>query len=416
MARATTKTWLPLDTWAAIMGLNPLHFNGLVSSTMFPATVCGQPWKQFAWQDADKISREDLAEVIRSAELQIAGELGYNLIPDWTIAERVSTVRPADPMLYNANALNIRGQRASIQAEKAHIISGGKLVKSLITAATAITRTDSNGDGYDDVMTIAVTTTITDADEIKVYYPGESGADEWEIRPLKTVTFSGGVATITFNAWQLVDPDEQSKIATDGDAQGLAAETAGNYLTTADVYRVYNDPQSQVQFLWEGIGNVFAACSCGGANCSTCGFDAQDGCLMVRDERLGILSYAAATWDSDDEEFDVTALSVGRNPDQLRLWYYSGWRDLSLDTPNKTMDRHWQLAVAFYAASLLDRSTCGCNNFEAQINFWRRDKSRSGGDLGFTISPHQLDNPFGTTEGAHYALRRVDEPGRKVGR
>lgn len=109
MARASTLTWLSLDRWAEIVGLNPLHFNG-ITTLLTPDSACNSGedvWKQYPYQDAGKISREDLAEAIRDAENQIANYVGYNLLPDWVIDERHTTTRPAVRELFSGG-LNVR--------------------------------------------------------------------------------------------------------------------------------------------------------------------------------------------------------------------------------------------------------------------------------------------------------------------
>lgn len=144
MARAETKTWLSLDRWAEIVGINPIHFNQL-ASTEFP-DLCGQPWYQFDWQDADRVGREAIAQAIRLAERRMSKYLGYNLLPDWT-DEIVKTPRPASPELFG-NAINPRWARKSVNASKSHIISGGIKASTLIEAGAAIVRTDGDADTY----------------------------------------------------------------------------------------------------------------------------------------------------------------------------------------------------------------------------------------------------------------------------
>ena len=63
MARAETLTKLPLDRWAQLMGINPMHFNGVFHPDS-PPTVCQQPWLQHPWQAADRLGREDIANAI----------------------------------------------------------------------------------------------------------------------------------------------------------------------------------------------------------------------------------------------------------------------------------------------------------------------------------------------------------------
>jgi hypothetical protein len=135
----------------------------------------------------------------------------------------------------------------------------------------------------------------------------------------------------------------------------------------------------------------------------------------VRDERLGFLTYIAADWDATNERFDASSSLVTRQPDQVRMWYYAGWRDQSLDRPNVEMDFFWEEAVAFYAASFLDREICGCENARNFIKRWQMDRAMVGSDFNWTITPSQADNVFGSRAGALYAFDATKQPDRKVG-
>lgn len=403
MARAETRTWLSLDRWCEIVGINPLHFNQL-ASTEFP-DLCGQPWYQYDWQDADRVGRESIAMAIRQAERRIAKYLGYNLLPDWH-DEIVMTPRPASPELFG-RAYQPRYSRKSVRASKGHLISGGVKASSLIEADASITRSDADGDGYKELCTVTVTTAVADC-EIRVYFPNENGADEWEIRPI-TVTSTGGVATITFKSWQAVDPDLQSIL----NPTPATAETDGNYITTVDVYRVYNDPQTQVTFMWEALPDN---CDCGSSTCSACGWGTQSGCLQAKDTRLGYFTFNAGTWDADNENFDVAEFSVAREPEKMRIYYYSGFEDRDRTCPRVDMDRELERAIAHFAATLLDRDMCACNNVQHYLDYWREDLARVGSDVTYQNSPMVLGNPFGTMRGAVYAYNVCNDEGRKIGK
>jgi hypothetical protein len=134
MARAKTKTWLPLDRWFELIGIHPLHANQLISNTYFPNAnvACGLNWFQYAWQNANRISREDIALAIRQAENAISNEVGYHLLPDWIpldadygSPERVLFDKPGVPELLNRVGTDIRGQFASIKLSRGWVISGG---------------------------------------------------------------------------------------------------------------------------------------------------------------------------------------------------------------------------------------------------------------------------------------------------
>jgi len=365
MARAETRTWLSLDRWAEIVGINPLHFNQL-ASTQFP-DLCGEPWYQYAWQDADRVGREAIAQAIREAELTMSRYLGYNLVPDWT-DEILLTERPSPPELYGG-ALNPRYASKSVSAMKGHVISGGIRATSLIEAGAAIARSDVDGDAYEELCTVTVTTDVADC-EIKVFYPGESGSLDYEIRPIK-ISSVGGVATITFKAWQVVDQNLTEKL----NPEPLTDTVAANYITTVDVYRVYNDPQTQVLFMWEALPG---SCDCGSSTCAICGWGTQNGCLQVRDNRLGFLTYKPGTWDTDSEVFLSAEWSVGREPEKMRAYYYSGYEDRTRSCPRHEMDTALEKAVAYYASTLVDRDMCACSNVQNFLSFWREDLARQG--------------------------------------
>lgn len=408
MASVAEKTWLPLDRWAEILGISPLPFNQLHSDTYSPQD-CADVWYQYAYQRSDQISRTDLAMAIQDAERMIASHVGYFLIPDWVSDERIRTVRPAKPELYPTSSFNVRGQAKSITTRWKQVVSGGRRAKTLIQAGRPVVRTDSDGDGYDETATVTVTTTVTEPCEIRAYYPGVSGSDDWEIRPIN-VSIASGTATITFKSWQIVDPD----LLTALNADDVDANEPTNYVTTIDVYRVYNDPQSQGILLWENQPCDY----CLGTGCEECVYSTQNACLLVRNKRLGHITYKAGDWDADEERFDYVALAVGRDPDLVRVWYYSGWEaeDSQQNCPRVKMDPYWEKAVTYLAAALLDRPICACNNAQEFVEHWRTDLSRVGADVSFQVSPKTLDNPFGTTRGAVYAWQRVSAEGRIVQR
>lgn len=406
MARSEVKTWLSLDRWAQIIGIHPLHFNGLDATDLTPNTVCGELWFQHPWQHSDRVGRDDVARSIQAAEQEIAAEVGYNLLADWTVEERIPFARPGVPGVYNLSGTNPRGQMNSIELRRGHVISGGVKTKSVISAAAAIVRSDEDGDGYSETCTVTVATTITAANEIAVYYAGKSGVDAWEVRPI-TVSFSGGNVVIQFKAWQVPVESEMEAINPDP----LDAEAAGSYETTIDVYRLYNDPSTQVQFMWENS----PGCSCGTGTCTTCQLSTQAGCFHLREPRIGIAVPTPGSWDSDDEEFDVAAFAVRRGPDQARFWYYSGYEDKSLTRSKVEMASYWEYAVAYFAASKLDRSVCGCSNVQTFIDGWRMDVAvNEFQGTTVTVLPELLSNRLGTTRGAIYAWKRIQQTGMKV--
>lgn len=403
MARSDIKTWLPLDDFARILGISPLSFNQL-SSTLVPNTVCGDIFFQQSWQHSDRIGRDDIALAIQQAEFEISQEAGFNLMPDWVEEERLPYPHPGVPESYNLYGINVRWQLKSVEASKGHMISGGMQAKSVIQAGAAIVRSDLDTDGYQETCTVTVATTVTDVNEIHLYYPAKDGDDGWEIRPIK-VRITGGNAIITFYAWQIVAANQMDNI----NPNPLDASLAATYETTVDVYRVYNDPATQVQFIWEGDPDF----CCG--TCTACQLGTQAGCFHIRDERLGFVVPAPATYDSSDGSWTAQDYSVCREPDQIRLWYYSGYRNPRDNRPYAELSDYWKPAIAYFAASKFERAVCGCSNVNQFIEKWRRDAAFSSQEEGgFTVTAELAANRLGTTMGALYAYRKIEHPGVRV--
>lgn len=404
MARSEFITKLPLDRWGQIMGVSPLALNQLYSDTLFQNTTCGDVWYQDSWQHSDRVGRNDLAQAIQAAEQEIERELGYNLIPEWTVDERLEYPKPGQPGAFNVSGNNPRGMYKSVEARKGWVISGGFRAKTLIQAGAAVVRTDADVDGYAETCTVTVPTTLTDTNEIRVYYPAKSGEDAWEIKPLTSVAISGGNAVVTFKSWQIAAANHMDAL----DAQPLDADNAASYETTVDVYRVYNDVSTQVQMMWENSGDC---CD----SCAACEFDTQTGCFHLRDDRLGIVVPAPATWDATNQEFTATEFALCREPDQVRLWYYSGYRDWGRKRPYVEMWPYFEYMVAYYAASKLDRPVCGCSNLSEFVERWRRDATFADKNSGgFVLTPEFAANKLGTSVGALYAYRRLQQNGIRV--
>lgn len=404
MARSSIYTKLDLDTWATLIGINPMHFNGFYS-TLFSNNVCGDVFFQYDYQHSDRIGRETIAQAIQQAEMEMEEEAGFYLMPSWTVAERLDYPHPGTPGVFGMDGYNPRGLNKSVEARHGHIISGGIVEKTLLQNAAPIVRTDVDGDTYSETCTVTTAVTFTDTNEVRIYYAAYDGDDAYEIRPA-TVTISGGVATIKFKAWQVPVIAKLEAL----DAEPLNADTAANYETTVDVYRVRNDPSTQLQFMWESSNDV----NCCGT-CVACQFSTQAGCFHLRNQRLGIVVPTPGTWDATDQEFDFTEWSVCRDPDQVRLWYYSGWQDGTVKRPYVEMSNYWKFAVAVFAASKFDRPVCGCSNVSQFIDRWRRDAAYEKIDEGgFKVTAELMGNKLGTTLGAIYAYRQIHRNGVRI--
>jgi hypothetical protein len=128
--------------------------------------------------------------------------------------------------------------------------------------------------GFNETAEIIFATTVTTPDELHVYYPGKSGRDEWEIRPLTSITIAGGNAIIRFPKYlipleNLIERPNDPNLAT----IGVDGDIDANFLTV-DVYRVYGDPATQATFYYEDT------LDCSSGDCIPA---SNSGCLFIRD-------------------------------------------------------------------------------------------------------------------------------------
>lgn len=378
MARADVYTRIPLDRAAQILGIDPLHFNSVVSDNRPEVYACDDLWFQYPSQRIGQASRDDLAIALRSAEDQVFVHLGYPLVPIWVQEEEQPLVVPGN--------LNSRGHHKSIRTSSGYIIAGGVRAKSLISAAAAVVYSDADGDGYAETATVTVPTSVTDGQEVHVYYPSKAGADAWEIRPI-TVTLSGGNAVIVFKKELAVDenliekypsPDDPT-IVVDGDDNN-------NFLATVDVYRVYHDGSDH--------GTMYGESSCDDNSPATGTVE-----LVVRNGPLGIFAYSQMDWNATDLEFNHPASPV-YEAYRILLNYRAGVVNHFLPRPYLDMEPQWERAIVYYAVSLLDREVSGCENTH---NIWAKqseDLALSDQGKSYSVAFADLSNPLGTTRAA----------------
>lgn len=400
MARASTPTLLSPDRWAKLLAINPVHFNGGVGSSIWPANgACKDIWPQYSWQtDHELVGREEVVMEISIAEGDIKNAMRHSPAATWEIDEPHNWT----PSYY--------GRSQSAQTEYGMIIAPGRRAVSLIDADAAVVYTDPDNDLWDERATITVSTDITDKRQIKVYYAGHDGEPEWEIRPLRAIVISGGTATIILDAWLLFDPDiweEYPNISTPFD--GLDVTVEANYVTTVDVYREYNDTSLVgVTFYSGGDGSY----CCGGVGCDVCAGENYSGCFSVRDSRVGIVSPFPATYGDSGWVFNTANC---RPAHRISLSYYAGLQDKDY-VSGKSLDplSHYMAeTIMMLSVARLPQAVCSCNNIRERVEDLQKDLAtlRDGGQ-GSTLyarfgEQDIFTNPFGTRAGEVAAWKRI---------
>lgn len=412
MAWASTHTLLSLDRYAAIMGVNPVHFQGAAGTSYWPVSPNrnNDVWPQYSWQANDRVSREDLARAIANAERDITDVIGYWPAPMWIEQEIREFPHYYRRDLFRVGGGNVRGARVGINAAWGKIISPGQRAVSLVADSTAPVYSDEDGDGWAETATLSFATTLTDACELHAYFEDKAGAQEWEIRPARSKSISGGTATLVFDSWLFVDPDLQTLPPTTEGWSAIVVEDTSNYVTSVDVYREYTDTtDTSAVFYWEPTPERLGVLcpNCGGAGCQACTLTTQDGCLHIRDANAGIVVPQPATY--SDGEWGGTCYTVCRDPDYVKLYYRCGltsdrWRRGIECDP---LALHFAEAIAWMATARLERPFCAGTVATALYKELQIDTSFTGTDSSYFINPIDQANPFGTRVGEIRAWRRI---------
>jgi len=433
IAQPLPYTLLSLPEYAQIMGVNPVHFAGAATATIWPIqggggrNACEDIWHRYSWQAVDSISHYDIAEAIQSAEYEIARELGYWPAPMWTSQELHQFSRHHRPDVYRYGQRNVRGQEVSTKTVFGKIIAGGRRATTANSTETAkvadgtLEYEDLDTDEFFETATITLPTTFTDATQVKVYFHDYGGIQEWEIRPCRSKTIALGVFTAVFDSWLFIDPDLMAAYPTTADPAAIDITTVANYVDEVDVYREYNDPtQNSAELYWEPTPNCTI---CSGAGCPACTLTVQDGCIHIRDANRGFVVPAAATYDDTNAQWDSSSLALTRDPDFVKVWYYSG--ALSQEYLGGrwgwTLPRKWARTIAYLATARLERPFCSCGTATALAKHLREDLSAMSSQQQQARS-YQIDsalvlqNPFGTHRGEVMAWQQIiNERDRSLG-
>lgn len=238
MANSVIPTHTMLNSWQRRLSESIWAFNQVTNPGANPGNC------PVYTQD----ERDELADALYYAWEMMTEYLGTFPRPIWTTKRLQLGSNP----IYELQKLH---------TAKGHLIEFGSRATTLIEAGATVTYSDPYSYGHDTLATVSVATTVTDPDEIQVFFRTADGApaaadDRYRIEPA-TVSISGGTATITAHRALFADP-------TDLWAQPFTAPnfvernagdvaTAGDFVTTVDVYRVYNDTTAAITLLSDNL-------------------------------------------------------------------------------------------------------------------------------------------------------------------
>lgn len=218
-----------------------------------------------------------------------------------------------------------------------------------------------------------MTTTVTDMDEVHVYYPGSDR--EIEVLQKELV---GDQLTLYISRCRLVAADKLETPQGGWDYTDL-----DNFTDTVDVKRIYTDPSQHGSLVWLHRGTG----SCASCGCATCGEHTEDACLLVHNAKTGAIGALQATY-SNAQWTAGCSLCFCSCPDKVRINYRAGLNPISSQAEN---------AVLRLAHAKMPPELCGCGPLKSM---WTRDTR-----VPDVLTSERENCPFGMSDGAWTAWR-----------
>lgn len=419
---------LPLESFRIILGYHPYHWNGLANTDQVPLrSDCNSIVTKYDWQNAMAVGRESMIGAIEQAEARLLKELDYSVAPHYA-TETIPYPAYENPSLWRHSPIDATGRWLSVTLNERKVIAIGVERLTAIQTAVALTYSAQTGSGLNDTFTLttASTTTQTDPDKIAVYFSAadrldsDGVGDTWRILPVKVTINANGTVTITGRSWMLVRPILYEGVGNaDGMFGAIDPATAGNFATTLDVYERTTDPNgltladAQGALYWETLPYPSWGGCCGGSGSFTPGgytdpasYLAAPARVGIRDAELGIVFPGEAVYNATDGTWASVLWGTCSPPDRVTVRFLAGEALV-----NGQMRSDFAKAVARLAMAELPNRIAACDAANRELFRWQFDRARAGGsnDEQYSISPEDLDCPFGTREGQIYAWHFVNE-------
>ena len=335
-AEASTVT---LARYAAIVEYPECQFWGVRNDATLMDSECRTIWL--------KSERDNIARYLAEAQEEIEREMRHPIGFKWFEDERQSYGFP-------------------LLAKWGEVVEGGVRATNPEATAEAVSHVT------DPAVIGPFATTVTDEDELQVQYPATLVEGEIVINP-SDIDIALGFATIYVPRCRMVLPT-----LVDNDRNGVDYDDPLNFLQTVDVVRVYNDPSTHATLVYPH------SCDCVGG--CTCSDHQRDGCIYVRQGRIGALDVIPATYSGGSWSAAVGCCGA---PEYVLLNYRAGI-EISLQMED---------AIVRLSHSKAPTEPCGCDVVQ---RLWNRDREEPG-----AFTRERVNCPFGTSNGAWAAWKFV---------
>jgi hypothetical protein len=422
----TATNIYPLESLRENINYHPFHFWGLANSLVPLNSDCNLVVTEYDYQAVQASGRDSIRRSIAIAEARLRENLNFSIGPHY-LEETLQYPRPVRYGHQFGASIGGNGRWLNVRTTEGYIRALGIEARTTIDLTAAVVYSDSDGDGLNDTFTLTVSTALTNADEIAVYFTasdrlnGEAVSEKWRILPVQ-VTFSGGVATIKGKAWQLVKPIKYQGF-NPRLKQGIDPSDSANFVTQLAVYRRFTDGTGQTRdtaqavMIWETEPFPAWATCCNGSNLSYVPNAGDPNALAyaiargnIRDAKLNEIYLGEAIYNSTTSEWNGVSWNC-RQPDRVIVRYCAGVQLGAIEsTSGMTLDAgRWDEIIYRLALAELANRICACQQANIEISTWQFDRARSAGanDEQYRVDDKAIGNPLGTRAGHIYAWNQI---------
>ncbi len=369
---------LSLEDFREFYGLHPWTFWQWTAPRTQQA-ACNPVIFEEGWQNADAISRGEIATALERAE-----NLFHQTAHYWPYPRQIE-----DLIAWPARRVDTRGRMLELAVNEIPTLQLGVETFELV-GVIPVANVDPDSDGYPNYFETMVSTDAPAA-ELELYITAADRltaplSQRWRVKASATqltasVRFRGG-------PWQLIKPSLISAAAPDGNDPSQDC----NYVLQLEVWRRrfvtdgHTVDTASIVFEYESH-----PCSCGCVNVADPAAVSQSlGRGLVQSVEFGRISVAEATWDGTAWAAVCCGCSV---PDRLRVRYVAGPLDQA------AADR----VVLKIAAAELSRPLCICSDKKAgsaRLAYEQDDLALVlPQQARYQIEQSLLSNPIGTRRG-----------------
>jgi hypothetical protein len=395
---------MPLEEWRNQMIYNPFHFWQLSNSIVPVSSMTSNVLYKYPYQMADRLARIEIVNALIDVESLMKTQMLYSIAPHY-VEEEIRLP------LYPDRRFDFFGYAASdarwrtVTLSETHLIDVG--VETLLEIeAPAVVYSDMDMDGLNDTATLTFPTTVTDPDQIAVYFSsadrfdGSPAGERWRVAPAR-VSITGGTATVQLKAWQCVRP-----ILYEGfSAASIDPSVSSNFVTTLEVYQRYTSAGTgwdtcQAVLIWETRPYPQWALAWGYPTSKTDPAGMAYGMARcgVRDKDKGIVTFGESVYDQSTGEWNMN-YNFGywcRPPDRIIVRYRAGY-----PLEEGRIAAKFRRVVARFAAAQMTRQIAANDTSNRELYDAQFDLSNTmrGGTEAHAIHQNKLMAPWGQRRG-----------------